>query len=329
MTVAPDRAAADFSSYATDSLEETRAALAAHYYDMDLQVVGPSEDLSTRFDVLGLGSLTVGDIRFGTQIRTGFAAPGAYHVAVPVSGCFSVQQGHDDVVFATTGSAVFFDPARHIRVDAWSPDCQALTVKIDKQSLHQALESLLDRPLSRAPLFGPSVDVRNGPGRSWARLATWALLERDVSLGLLHRPLIRTRIERTLLEGVLLAAEHTHREELEAPAPPMRPASVKRVMDAVQERPAEAYDAGRLAQLAQVSVRTLQDAFRRHVGMSPMAYVYDVRLQRVRDELRAAGPGGTTVSDVAHRWGFVHLGRFASRYRERFGETPSRTLRDA
>ncbi|OPG03261.1 hypothetical protein B1R27_29445 [Streptomyces sp. GKU 895] len=309
-------------------MEEAHDAIAAHYYDMDLQVVGPTEDFATRLNVLGLGSLTVGDICFGTEIRSGWAAPGSYHVAVPVRGCFSLQQGCGDVVFATTGNAVFFDPSRHIRVDAWSPDCQALTVKIDKQALHLALESLLGRPVSRPPVFGPSVDVRDGPGRSWAQLATWALLEKDTSLGLLERPLIRSRIEQSLLEGVLLAAEHSYREELEAPAPPaMRPASVKRVMDAVQERPAEAYDAARLAGIAQVSVRTLQEAFRRHVGMPPMAYVYDVRLQRVRAELRAGGPGAMTVSDVAHRWGFVHLGRFASRYRERFGETPSRTLR--
>ncbi|AZP23128.1 AraC family transcriptional regulator [Streptomyces aquilus] len=327
VTVVPGRAA-DFSSYATRSLEEAHEAIAAHYYDLDLQVVGPTEDFATSLSVLDLGSLTVGDVCFGTEIRCGFAEPGAYHIAVPVRGCFSVQQGRGDVVFATTGSAVFFDPSRHIRIDAWSPDCQALTVKIGKQALHHTLESLLDRPLSRPPVFGPSVDVRDGPGRSWAQLATWALLEKDTSLGLLERPLIRSRIEQTLLEGVLLAAEHSYREELQAPAPPpMRPASVKRVMDAVQERPAEAYDAARLAGIAQVSVRTLQEAFRRHVGMSPMAYVDDVRLQRVYAELRASGPGVTTVSDVAHRWGFAHLGRFAARYRERFGETPSRTLR--
>jgi transcriptional regulator GlxA family with amidase domain len=30
---------------------------------------------------------------------------------------------------------------------------------------------------------------------------------------------------------------------------------------------------------------------------------------------------------VAGRWGFVHLGRFASQYRQLFGETPSETLR--
>ena len=63
--------------------------------------------------------------------------------------------------------------------------------------------------------------------------------------------------------------------------------------------------------------------------MSPMAYVQEVRLQRVHRQLRAAAPGTTTVTDVAHAWGFVHLGRFARRYRERFGESPSQTLRAA
>ncbi|MFJ9009929.1 helix-turn-helix domain-containing protein [Streptomyces canus] len=44
---------------------------------------------------------------------------------------------------------------------------------------------------------------------------------------------------------------------------------------------------------------------------------------------RRAAPGTTTVTEVAHVWGFVHLGRFARRYRERYGESPSQTLRAA
>lgn len=61
------------------------------------------------------------------------------------------------------------------------------------------------------------------------------------------------------------------------------PASAKRVMDVVQERPAEPYDAARLAEMAQVSVRTLQDAFRKHV----------------RVQLQTSAPGTTTVPGVA------------------------------
>lgn len=321
--------AAEFSSYATTSLEEAHDAIALHYYDLRLEVAGPASRFATRLDVVELGALTVGDVRFGTEMRMSFGEPGVYHVAVPFSGCFSIQEGRGEAQLSTPGRALVFDPGRDIHVDTWSADCQALTVKIDKAAVLRQLEMLLGRSVSRPPRFGPHLDVSHGPGLSWMRLAMWNLRERDVAHGLLSRPMIRGRLEQTLLEGMLLATDHTFREALEAPPPPMRPASVKRVMDAVQELPAEPYDANRLAAIGQVSLRTLQEAFRRYVGMSPMAYVHEVRLQRVHRQLRAAAPGTTTVTDVAHAWGFVHLGRFARRYRERFGESPSQTLRSA
>ena len=44
--------------------------------------------------------------------------------------------------------------------------------------------------------------------------------------------------------------------------------------------------------------------------------------------LRDADPGdGTTVTEVALRFGFAHTGRFAAAYRRRYGQTPSATLR--
>jgi transcriptional regulator GlxA family with amidase domain len=51
----------------------------------------------------------------------------------------------------------------------------------------------------------------------------------------------------------------------------MRPTSVKRVIDAVQDRPAVPYEPTRLAEIAQVSLRTLNGAFRTNVGISQMA----------------------------------------------------------
>ncbi|MEU6375672.1 AraC family transcriptional regulator [Streptomyces sp. NPDC046909] len=321
--------AAEFSSYSTRSLDETLDAIAAHYYDVRLDVAGPMEDFVTSMNIVDLGSLTVGDVTFGTRVRMAFGEPGYYHIGVPLTGGFAVRQGREEAFQGSTRRAVFFDPERYIRVEEWTEDCHTLTVKIDKLALHRQLEALLGRPLTRAPRFEPYMDVSQGPGLSWANLARWSLLEKDVSHGLLRQPLIRGRLEQTLLDGVLLAADHSYREELAAPAPPMRPVSVKRVMDVVEERPAEPYDATRLARIAQVSVRSLQEAFRKHVGMPPMMYVNEVRLDRVRAQLRASAPGTTTVADVAHQWGFVHLGRFARRYRERFGETPSQTLRAA
>ncbi|TCK28856.1 AraC family ethanolamine operon transcriptional activator [Ancylobacter aquaticus] len=75
-----------------------------------------------------------------------------------------------------------------------------------------------------------------------------------------------------------------------------------------------------------VCERTLQYAFRDYIGMSPMAYLRLLRLNRVRAVLRVSSPRGTTVTRVAMRFGFLHLGRLAQDYRRAFGEPPSVTL---
>lgn len=82
-----------------------------------------------------------------------------------------------------------------------------------------------------------------------------------------------------------------------------------------------------LAAYCEVSPRALQLGFQRHVGMSPITYLRDVRLRRADAELRVAAPDDT-VAGVAHRWGFATWAgsRPATR---RSGQPPGRTLRAA
>lgn len=82
-----------------------------------------------------------------------------------------------------------------------------------------------------------------------------------------------------------------------------------------------------LCQAAQVSERTLQYAFLERFGVGPKAYMQALRLNRVRRVLRNADPDNTTISDVANRWDFWHMGQFAKDYQKLFGELPSETIR--
>lgn len=75
-----------------------------------------------------------------------------------------------------------------------------------------------------------------------------------------------------------------------------------------------------------VSERTLQYAFRAYVSMSPLVYLRLCRLNHVRTILRSSDPQTTTVTAVAMRLGFLHLGRFALDYKQLFAESPSATL---
>jgi AraC-like DNA-binding protein len=82
-----------------------------------------------------------------------------------------------------------------------------------------------------------------------------------------------------------------------------------------------------IAAAAHVTIRALQYAFRAHHGTTPTAYLRRVRLHHTHQELLAADPTtGTTVTEIAARWGFFHPGRFAQYYRASYGRSPYQTL---
>ena len=82
-----------------------------------------------------------------------------------------------------------------------------------------------------------------------------------------------------------------------------------------------------MCEAASVSERTLQYAFQEIMGMTPIAYLTLLRLHRVRQELRTATYGSTTVSIAALKWGFWHFGEFSRAYKACFGDLPSDTLK--
>ena len=78
--------------------------------------------------------------------------------------------------------------------------------------------------------------------------------------------------------------------------------------------------------VAGVSQRTLLRAFRTIHGTTPHRYLHECRLSKVRQALLSSDSASETVTQVAMRFGFRELGRFATDYRARFGESPSETL---
>jgi transcriptional regulator GlxA family with amidase domain len=76
-----------------------------------------------------------------------------------------------------------------------------------------------------------------------------------------------------------------------------------------------------------VGHRTLSRAFRGAEGTTPSRYIHQLRLTEARKALMSANAAVETVTEIALRFGFRELGRFAVAYRRKFGESPSTTLR--
>ncbi|MFC5137687.1 helix-turn-helix domain-containing protein [Actinomycetospora rhizophila] len=134
-------------------------------------------------------------------------------------------------------------------------------------------------------------------------------------------------------ETVLACAEQVLDELGGAPADeqtrPPEPATLRRAIAYLEEHASVDVDVADVAAAAGLGVRGLQMAFRRWRDTTPLAYLREVRLARAHQELRDADArtSGETVADIAARWHFTHPGRFSVTYRERYGCSPSETLR--
>lgn len=82
-----------------------------------------------------------------------------------------------------------------------------------------------------------------------------------------------------------------------------------------------------VARHAGLSVRALQRTCESR-GYTPLEFMRSVQLDSAHALLTAAAEKDT-VASVAHAVGIMHLGRFSTSYRQRFGESPSATLNRA
>jgi AraC-like DNA-binding protein len=154
------------------------------------------------------------------------------------------------------------------------------------------------------------------------------------SLGLLSRELrvggVDTLLWHTLTRGTAAAFLRMYPPTVTALPPAVllpRRARLRAAVEYVHEHVAEPLSVSDIAAAAGLSVRATQEAFQRHIGLTPLRYLQHVRLEQVRRELLRADPRTTSVQSIARAWGFAHLGRFSATYRDTYGEYPRNTLR--
>ena len=104
------------------------------------------------------------------------------------------------------------------------------------------------------------------------------------------------------------------------------PSDVKKAIDYLRQVGGRKFSIAALVSHCSVPERTLQKHFRAFLGISPLDYWRRLRLAAARNELLRCADDAS-VTEIATRFGFSHLGRFAQQYRRRFGKSPSSTLR--
>ncbi|RHW28391.1 AraC family transcriptional regulator [Nocardioides immobilis] len=248
-----------------------------------------------------------------------------YHVNLTIRGRTGSQRGAEEVETGNDVGLVFL-PSEPATVH-WSEDCMQLAMKIDKDGLEAELARLLNRQVTVPLRFDLALELKKPKVSSFVRALQHLRSELDEPDGIVASPLGVAQLEDTVITSLLLGQPSNYYDELHSSAGSALPRTIAPVVDLMESEPDNPRSLGAYASVAGLSVRALQDTFRRTLEVTPMEYLRGVQFDRVRADLLASDPETTTVTQVMHRWGFTHAGRFSTNYRKRFKELPSETLR--
>jgi AraC-like DNA-binding protein len=223
------------------------------------------------------------------------------------------------------GRGAVTSPSRHVAIHR-AAGSEILILRTNIQAIEQRFHEVVERRPDRPFVFDPSIDLGRGVGAEIQRLLKVTLdqIGRDGSV--LQFPLLRKSLDDLLLSA-LLTLPNTYSSLLaDCGERPFAPRLVRMAEEYMEAHGSQPIDLSEVAKVCNCSRRTLFAAFRRHRDYTPAQFLGKVRLKLARESLQSP-KADDTVATIAHRCGFFHAGRFAKICQERFGESPSQTLR--
>lgn len=235
----------------------------------------------------------------------------------PTAGRIVFALGDDQVGTPRYGLAV---EKAEVRSVSFVDGHQQYGISVRRELFARRLAMLLGRPVMNKVRFQPVVDLnaeRFQGIRAIIAMATGSEFD-----GLINTSaLMPARLQEMLVDSVLEAWPHTYSEALLAPTPAIAPRHVRLAMDYIRAHPEALVSGSELAQLSHVSLRALQEGFRRFAGCSIVAYQRQVRLEQAHEALRQ--DPAQSITGLSLRLGFSNVGRFCQYFQSAYGVSPA------
>ena len=319
-----DRVSIAATSFRGRDPEELAAVLSTPASPIKVGMLG-GEAPSFDCEFFSTGAISFGSCAYEGEMQCDRqAASDKLLIFLPTRGAAVFEPGKKEI-WSRPGQGTIVDGTRSESVRLYGPR-RHLTLFIDHRKIANHLITILERTISGNLEFHPHIDLTAGPGLALTQLVETTCSGLRGNAPLRQSPLALASLGDAVTHLLLEAAPHRSSDQLVSPIPLPAPRHVKWAIDFMHAHISEPITMAEIAAAAKVSVRTLQQGFRQFRMTTPMAYLHELRLTAAHQDLMNTHEA-QSVADIALKWGFTHLGRFAADYRKRFGLLPSQTMR--
>lgn len=308
------------------SPDEARELIGRIFSPHRLAMRGKERALDVRHNRVRLSQLGINVLTYGVPVEIDQRERGDFYMLMhPLRGQATTECGGQSVTLDANTMGIL-SPREATRME-WSGDCEMILLEVPRLLFDDVASAILGK--GKRP--GQSL-----PRASQAVAAWWqSVLDMTHSLSQygdqwLAQPRMQLAMEEYLVAGLhTLFANHHAMPVHCAVLSETRQRALRKAIDYIHAHASDRLTVVDIASAACVSPRTLEVAFRRRYGQSPLGFLRGVQLDRVHQALQAArlAQRPVQVTDIAMANGFTHMGRFACYYKQRFGISPTLTLR--
>jgi AraC-like DNA-binding protein len=222
---------------------------------------------------------------------------------------------------------IYMINAHQSHTKSWSSDGHQIIIKIHERDINAAIERATGLPVCEPVIFTnmpfPLVDQMKTLFQMINLVCTDIETEKSF-----FGSRSNCVAEELFIDLILESVPHNYSKKIKTPEAIIRPRHVRYAAEYIHSMIKTKINFENLVQVSGVSPRSLHVGFKKYYGTSPMAYLKNVRLDLARVDLKEGSPAVTTVTNVAMSYRFNHLSKFTKKYKARFGELPSETLRN-
>ena len=310
--------------FGSRDLDEARAFLRSKEFRLDVSRRA-AKQLDVRINGVYLPGIYVGYVQYGAEAENRTKpARDDYWLQLPLQEQIEFGVGGQSFQCGPERAAVS-SPTHELVIRSQGTGAR-LNVSLTAAALKRRLAGLLgEQPV--APLeLAPVMDLTRGYGVSVAQQVHLAVRDFQRTGWMSWNAITVGLFEEFILCRVLMSHPNNYSEALQRRERALTPRDLRRALDYMHANLGAPITIADIAEASGIAGRTLFQYFRDFRGTSPMRYMREARLAKAREALMRPQPD-QAVSEIATKCGFSHLGRFASQYRNRFGQRPAETLR--
>jgi AraC-like DNA-binding protein len=286
------------------------------------------ENYRTEYSIANLGRLRAHRIADSLAMQLTIRLP-----AVDVVRIVMFERGGARFILPGGGEPAIADPSVGAAYSD-EPSFQAISSDGDSRLmltlpaglLRHKLLALLDGEQVGSVAFRPLFDATRGSGATIRRMLASLFAELEHSDWLLTNEVAIQSFEEHLALSLLLGLPHSHSERLLRQRTAAAPANVKRAEEFMRANASSPLTIEAIANAGGCSIRSLQMAFRRFRGTTPMTALQRIRLEAARAEILRIDQA-QSLTRIAAEHGFSNPSRFAQLFRHTYGAYPSEAVR--